>query len=249
MTGDASPRCRLDPGASRCVLGAVGGDQVAAVAGRPAQRVQTGVVLALDPNQRGSAGADDAGEEVDRAQGPPATDTALRAARLPDGGHGITRPRRRGSSRADAAVATAVIRAASARNSAGVPSIAITSSWARVRTGRRCSPAPTQSSPGVKTWTLVSAAASHSMYALIGSPRRGKSCRCSASAWSWLLLRLGRWRAGLGVSARHRRNCVVGAQAGASAVQARRLMRSGSSLVSTRVARAAASSPLARTGA
>ena len=41
----------------------------------------------------------------------------------------------------------------------------------------------------------------------------------------------------------------VGAQAGASAVQARRLIRSGSSLVSTRVARAVASSPLARTGA
>ena len=41
----------------------------------------------------------------------------------------------------------------------------------------------------------------------------------------------------------------VQVEAGASAVQARRLIRSGSSLVSTRVARAACSSPLVRTGA
>jgi hypothetical protein len=75
-----------------------------------------------------------------------------------------------------------------------------------------------------------------------GEPGQAPWCR------SWLLVRLGRWRAGLGVSARHRRNWGDG-QSGASAVQARRLIRSGSSLVSTRVARAVCSSPLVRTGA
>jgi hypothetical protein len=67
VTDAASPQRRLDPGTGRCVLGAVVVHQMAAVAGRPAQRVQTGVVLTLDPNQRRAVGADDAGEEIDPA--------------------------------------------------------------------------------------------------------------------------------------------------------------------------------------
>ena len=249
MTGDASPQSRRDPGASRCVLGVVGGDQVAAVAGRPAQRVQTGVVLALDPNQRGSAGVDDAGEEVDRAPGAarnghstaggaPAgwwpRDHPASAARVEPsgrgGGHGGD-PRGECTQLGGRALDRDHVVLGESQDRAAVLASAY----------------PVLS--GGEDLTLVSAAASHSMCALIGSPRRGgrvgvRRLLGHGASFGW---------AGGGPDSGSQPatggTALVGAQAGASAVQARRLMRSGSSLVSTRVARAAASSPLARTGA